>query len=221
MRMKFFGTQFSIRAARKPGEEFHLWIPWPVRTIDNNGYVLELVGGSQRTVPADTNGQCDFLSDGRLYCRKDAKNSGQWRFLSARENEHGRFRALFAGTFWPKMQNGRTSPKNKKLSSPIYRKGRRGRKGKELTADDADERGLGERREPVRWKPEGREAYEASFSNENCAATGHRMEAGATGDRTERTLSKCTPFWDHLGCGGRPREGEGPQIWRSGDREIG
>jgi hypothetical protein len=45
---------------------------------------------------------------GQVYCRKDAKNFGQWRFLSAREIEHGQFRALFAGSFWPKMQNGRT-----------------------------------------------------------------------------------------------------------------
>jgi hypothetical protein len=52
---------------------------------------------------------------------------------------------------------------------------------KGLPRMDADERGLGERREPVRWKPtpdmyridtpEGREAYDASFSNENRAAT--------------------------------------------------
>jgi hypothetical protein len=52
-----------------------------------------------------------------VYCRKDAKNFGQWRFLSAREIEHGRFRALFAGTFWPKIQNGRTSPKSSKNQS--------------------------------------------------------------------------------------------------------
>jgi hypothetical protein len=52
---------------------------------------------------------------------------------------------------------------------------------KGLPRMDADERGLGEQREPVRWKPtpdmyridtpEGREAYEASFSDENRAAT--------------------------------------------------
>ncbi len=42
-------------------------------------------------------------SDGQLYSQKDAKNSGQSAFLSAREIEHGRFRALFAGWFWPKM----------------------------------------------------------------------------------------------------------------------
>jgi hypothetical protein len=53
-------------------------------------------------------------SDGQVYCRKVAKNFGQCVFLSAREIEHGQFRALFAGTFWPKMQNGRTSPKSKK-----------------------------------------------------------------------------------------------------------
>jgi len=52
---------------------------------------------------------------GQVYCWKDAKNFGQQQFLSAREIEHGQFRALFAGSFCPKMQNGRTSPKSKKL----------------------------------------------------------------------------------------------------------
>jgi hypothetical protein len=57
---------------------------------------------------------------------------------------------------------------------------------KGLPRMDADERGLGERREPVRWKPtpdmyrmdtpEGREAYDASFSDENRTATGRRTE---------------------------------------------
>ncbi len=57
---------------------------------------------------------------------------------------------------------------------------------KSLPRMDADERGLGERREPVRWKPtpdmyrmdtpEGREAYDASFSDENRTATGRRTE---------------------------------------------
>jgi hypothetical protein len=35
--------------------------------------------------------------------------------------------------------------------------------------------------------PEGKEAYEATFSDQNRTAAGRRMEAGATGDRTERT----------------------------------
>ena len=51
-----------------------------------------------------------------LYSRKVAKNFGQSVFLAAREIEHGRFRAFFVGKFWPKMQSGRTSPKNKELS---------------------------------------------------------------------------------------------------------
>ena len=72
---------------------------------------------------------------------------------------------------------------------------------KGLPQMDADERGLGERREPVRWKPtpdmyridtlEVREAYEASVSDEKRAATGRRMEAGASGHRTERTSQVC------------------------------
>jgi hypothetical protein len=49
-----------------------------------------------------------------VYCRKVAKNFGQWRCLSAREVEHGQFRALFAGMFCRKMHDGRTSPKSKK-----------------------------------------------------------------------------------------------------------
>jgi hypothetical protein len=36
---------------------------------------------------------------GQLYCRKVARNFGRWRFLSAREVEHGQFRALFACSF--------------------------------------------------------------------------------------------------------------------------
>ena len=51
-----------------------------------------------------------------MYFRKVTKNFGQSAFLSAREIEHGQFRALFADTFWSKMQNGQTSPKNKKRS---------------------------------------------------------------------------------------------------------
>jgi hypothetical protein len=45
---------------------------------------------------------------------EDAKNFGQRVNFSACEIEHDRFRALFAGIFCPKMQNGRTSPKGKK-----------------------------------------------------------------------------------------------------------
>jgi hypothetical protein len=48
-----------------------------------------------------------------MYLQKVAKNFGQCGFLSAREIEHGQFRALFAGMFCLKMQNGRTSPKSK------------------------------------------------------------------------------------------------------------
>jgi hypothetical protein len=51
---------------------------------------------------------------GQVYCWKDAKNFGQSAILSAREIEHGQFRALFAGMFCPKMHDGRTSPKTKK-----------------------------------------------------------------------------------------------------------
>jgi hypothetical protein len=68
------------------------------------------------------NGQAPPPSRGQVYCRKVAKNFGQLSNLSAREIEHGRFRALFAGMFWPKMQNGRTSPKNKQLSFPHWEK---------------------------------------------------------------------------------------------------
>jgi hypothetical protein len=53
-----------------------------------------------------------------MYSQKVAKNLGQSAFLSAREIEHGRFRALFAGWFCPKMQNGRTSPQKQKLNFP-------------------------------------------------------------------------------------------------------
>jgi hypothetical protein len=54
------------------------------------------------------------LNAGAVYLQKVAKNFGQWRFLSAREIEHGQFRALFAGMFCRKMHDGRTSPKSKK-----------------------------------------------------------------------------------------------------------
>src|SRR5579871_2293316 len=54
---------------------------------------------------------------GQLSFRKVAKNFGQSAFLSAREIEHGRFRALFAGWFCSKMQNGRILLKSKKKHS--------------------------------------------------------------------------------------------------------
>src|SRR5690242_21961690 len=47
----------------------------------------------------------------QLSRRKVAKNFGQWSFLSAREDEHGRFRAFVADRFRIKMQNGRSLPK--------------------------------------------------------------------------------------------------------------
>jgi len=110
--------------------------PMACETIDNNGYVLQLVGEPSADGSSSHKRPVRLHKQWALYCRKDAKNSGQWGFLSTCEDEHGRFRALFAGMFWPKMQNGRTSPKNKKLSSPVYRKGRSGRKGREgFTAD--------------------------------------------------------------------------------------
>jgi hypothetical protein len=39
---------------------------------------------------------------------KVAENFGQYAFFSAREIEHGRFRALFADGFGAKIQNGRS-----------------------------------------------------------------------------------------------------------------
>ena len=53
---------------------------------------------------------------------------------------------------------------------------------------------------------EVREAYEASVSDEKRAATGRRMEAGAPGHRTERTLSSARRSgmtWDAVGYPGR------------------
>jgi hypothetical protein len=59
-----------------------------------------------------------LFKDGQLYCRKDAKNSGQCGNPSAREIEHGQFRALFARRFCPKIQNGRSVPKKQKKRIP-------------------------------------------------------------------------------------------------------
>ena len=66
--------------------------------------------------PSEWHGQRSEFSraHGQMYCWKVARNFGQCVNLSAYEIEHGRFRALFAGSFCPKMQNGRTLPKNKK-----------------------------------------------------------------------------------------------------------
>jgi len=44
--------------------------------------------------------------DRAVFFWKVAKNFGQCAFLSAREIEHGQFRALFAGMFCRKIQNG-------------------------------------------------------------------------------------------------------------------
>jgi len=66
-----------------------------------------------RTAGPDCASESAFSQEGQLYFRKDAKNFGQSP-SSACEIEHGRFRALFAGPFCPKMQNGRTLPKSKK-----------------------------------------------------------------------------------------------------------
>jgi hypothetical protein len=119
-----------------------------------------------------------------VYCRKVTKNFGQSAFLSACEIEHGQFRALFAGWFCSKMQNGRTSLKNKKKHSAVspqpksrtfHRKGREGRK-------------------------ERKRAGEKVCGGCNC----------------NRYRSEPTPFWDHRGCGGIPREGGGaPRSPRS------
>src|SRR6476469_5768367 len=56
--------QFATRASlRQRGVSFVG--PMACETIDNNGYVLQLVGGApERTVPAATNGRCDFTSNG-------------------------------------------------------------------------------------------------------------------------------------------------------------
>jgi hypothetical protein len=62
---------------------------------------------------------------GHLYCRKDAKNLGQCSFLSAREIEHGRFRALFAGKFALRCRMVEFHPKIEKFEFPTRKlKGR-------------------------------------------------------------------------------------------------
>jgi hypothetical protein len=68
-----------------------------------------------------------------LSLQKDAKTFGHCRFLSAREIEHGRFRALFAGSFCPKMQNGGTLPESSKIHLPA------GKSGKVTTTMDRKE----------------------------------------------------------------------------------
>ena len=86
-------------------------------------FLLEsFVGGSSSRAQAEQ--APARAKHGQVYCRKVAKNFGQSRFLSAREIEHGRFRALFARSFYPKMQNGRTSPKSKKNRVPCGECGR-------------------------------------------------------------------------------------------------
>jgi hypothetical protein len=57
--------------------------------------------------------------DGQVYCRKVAKNFGQSAFLSAREIEHGRFRALFAHGFALRYRMVELRPKNKKKHSAV------------------------------------------------------------------------------------------------------
>ena len=54
------------------------------------------------------------------------KNFGQCVNFSAREIEHGLFRALFARSFCPKMQNGRTLPKKQKNEFPCGEIGKAG-----------------------------------------------------------------------------------------------
>jgi len=56
---------------------------------------------------------------GQLYFQKVAKNFGQSDFLSAREIEHGRFRALFAGGFALRYKMVELHPKNKKKHSAV------------------------------------------------------------------------------------------------------
>jgi len=66
---------------------------------------------------------------GQVYCQKVAKNFGQCVNFSAREIEHGRFRALFAGRFWPKMQSALSrrqsaiSQNRKPTSKAFYHRG--------------------------------------------------------------------------------------------------
>jgi hypothetical protein len=80
---------------------------------------------------------------GQVYCRKVTKNFGQWRFLSAREIEHVRFRALFADEVWAKMQNGRTctealSSQHPQHSAKTDRKGKTNFTAKPLHGADAE-----------------------------------------------------------------------------------
>jgi hypothetical protein len=74
-----------------------------------------------------------------VYCRKVAKNFGQSVFFSAREIEHGRFRALFAGMFWPKILTTKDTKDTKEAEG--------------LPRMDAHERGLKMGSRPVEWKP--------------------------------------------------------------------
>jgi hypothetical protein len=61
---------------------------------------------------------------------KDAKNFGQRGsdgFTSSEKMGDERFRALFAGTFWPKMQNGRGLRKSSDSES-LHHRGHEGSK---------------------------------------------------------------------------------------------
>ena len=93
---------------------------------------------------------------------------------------------------------------------------------KGLPRMDADERGLENAIKPVEWKPtpdmyrtdtpEGREAYEACFRRTMAPRPGPERRPPQPVDRTGEIMLKRTPFWDELGCGGRPREGGGGDV---------
>jgi hypothetical protein len=72
--------------------------------VQNLQHLSRCIGDSKTTQPGAA--VLHVHGWGTVFFWKVAKNFGQCAFLSAREIEHGQFRALFAGMFCRKIQNG-------------------------------------------------------------------------------------------------------------------
>jgi len=73
---------------------------------------------NQRTVPAVTNVHALFPDREAPVLLESCKEFWPVYFLQHAKMDDERFRAFFAGMFWLKMQNGRTSPKIQKIDFP-------------------------------------------------------------------------------------------------------
>jgi len=159
---------------------------------------------------------------GQVYLRKVAENFGRCVFFSAREMEHGRFRALFAALFDPKWRIAGVYPKLPRIEFlPL-----------EDRASDVGNRAIGRPEHRATWKPK-HSADEHGWAKDlshplrpRNGSTNQTKLVGRKGWGTRRYVIRDGvkptpnssparakparsggPGWDDLGCGGIHGEG--------------